>query len=350
MSRSRLWRVGVAILIASALCACGGAAPEATTTVEVNAVPTDGATLTIAPTATPTAQPTLTPVADTPTPPPTSAPTVVPIATRLEPLPVAAEMGLAFAEDIAGESWLLDEYRPDTPGPWPLVVFLHGSGQSRVVYEALGRAVAQEGFAVSVIDYLGVLPLGAAIGRAKGYRAMAETAQCAVRFARERAAARGEEPAQVILSGFSLGAGVGAQAALAGDAFDALWTAFEATGGAARQVDCVADTATSAAVDSFVGVGGPYGEFIGFGPGVELLEDRDPDFLSLIQGLPGRNPDVRLRLIHGDADSVVSPEASASLSTLAQNAGHDAALIIFSGGHVVPQDELIAALLGLAGK
>jgi hypothetical protein len=136
--------------------------------------PTDTPPTDVPPTATPI--PVATEVHPSPTPYP----------TRAEPLVVETTTDLVFAIGPQEEEWHLDEYAPETPGPWPLVVFLPGSGESKILYKALGEALAGQGFIVSVIDYPKMLPIGAIIGRATGYRAMNDTADCALRFARER--------------------------------------------------------------------------------------------------------------------------------------------------------------------
>jgi acetyl esterase/lipase len=344
-----------------ALASCGGmdpspaVEPPATADVATSAVLTES--IPVPPTPSPEPEkgltavpPTEIPPTPTPSPEPTATvPTPSPVPTRTEPLAVVSSTDLIFGLGPEGEEWQLDEYAPVEPGPWPLVVFLPGSGESKIRYKALGEALAGQGFIVSVIDYPKMLPIGAIIGRATGYRAMADTADCALRFTRERAALAGYDDLPSILAGFSLGAGVGAQVALAGDELEDRWANYELIGGAPRQVECIAGGESQAA-DAFIGIGGPYGEFLGIGPGIDFLEERDPEFLEMIQTLMESNADLKVRLLHGNDDRVVSPEQSGGFKTALRERGLDVFLTSFDGGHVVPRDPVIQAFVNLAGE
>jgi acetyl esterase/lipase len=55
-----------------------------------------------------------------------------------------------------GEKLLMDIYRPDTPGPHPAVVLVHGGGWlggSKAGHQHLGTLLARNGYVACAINY-----------------------------------------------------------------------------------------------------------------------------------------------------------------------------------------------------
>jgi hypothetical protein len=92
-------------------------------------------------------------------------------------------------------------------------------------------------------------------------RATADSAACAIRFARERAADLGSTDPVVVLVGFSGGGGVAAIAALNGASLEARWDEYASAGGPPSEVKCEV-TAGSTHVDGLVGMTGLYDIFV----------------------------------------------------------------------------------------
>ncbi len=102
-------------------------------------------------------------------------------------------------------------YRPRTPGPWPAVVVVHGSGaETRAGYAFYARELARAGIAGLVYDKRGT---GQSTGRLYGgtYTDYAADARAAVRFLKQR---RDIRPTRIGLLGFSEGEWVAPLAAV----------------------------------------------------------------------------------------------------------------------------------------
>jgi acetyl esterase/lipase len=179
---------------------------------------------------------------------------------------------------------MLDVHAPSEPGPWPVVVVVHGLFKNRSSLEPLSEAIASQGAVVYNIDV--------GYGVPDNTSALERTA-CAVRFARDTATDCGSDPSWVSLVGHSSGAHHGAAIALAGDDFAA---------------DC-AVTDASAFVDALVGYEGVYDwatkvyddSFAYLG-----LKDEDPELWQAVNRYAqiGRNPELQVRLLHGNVPDV----------------------------------------------
>jgi acetyl esterase/lipase len=260
---------------------------------------------------------------------------------------VDAVYAMALQPDAAPSQWKLDVYAPSEPGPWPVVVFAHGLGSRKANYAIFSRDIAEQGAVVFTIDWPTRYPTYTVKDDGRGLREVLETLACAVRFARAKAPDFGGDPGRVILSGYSLG-GIGAQTALVGDDVDRLWEEFAADrGGPPAQIDC-AVSGVSAGVDAFVGISGLYVGHHEGKYGREWLQAEDPllweTFFSSLEG----NPDLKIRLIHGEEDDDVPFEESAGFAAVLEEAGYDVELIPFSGGHTVPFELTAQTVIDLA--
>jgi dienelactone hydrolase len=108
-----------------------------------------------------------------------------------------------------------DIYYPSSPGPWPVIVTIHGRPRTPQDMEELAETLAAKGAVVFNIDYRGVRPVS------KGFPEAISDVACAIRYARQNARHYGGDRDHVILVGHSMGGYVGAMVALAGDTFPA---------------------------------------------------------------------------------------------------------------------------------
>jgi acetyl esterase/lipase len=267
---------------------------------------------------------------------PTSTP--LPPTRSATPLPVAVTQDVVYMIPLqpAVVQQRLDVYAPGEPGAWPVVVFAHGLGEDKEDRAELSRAIAGQGAVVFTLDWPAVSP-----SQPVQFREMDEALACGVRFARARASDYGGDPGRVILAGFSVGGGVGSRVALIGDELDRLWEEYAADrGGPPPQVGCVSSGA-SARVDAFVGIGGAYGL-----PG--RSRDIAPE-LGEVLSRRAENSDLKIRLIHGERDTMVPFEGAVAFDAALTAAGYDTELIPFEGGHIVPTQLTTEVVMEVSG-
>jgi hypothetical protein len=183
-------------------------------------------------------------------------------------------------------------------------------------------------------------------------RSMAETVACAVRFA--RGSEYGSETAPLVLTGFSRHGATASHVALANESFDQLWEEYaDSMGGPPSQYDCtVAEASTR--VDGLVGVAGPYDNVVGYDGSSydspfarDFLQEHEPELWEMLWGTVGLHPELRVRLLHGDADGTIPLESSAVFEAVLAEAGYDVELVEFEGGHTVPPDLVIETVMEL---
>lgn len=160
-----------------------------------------------------------------------------PIAVQTTPTPPA----VTRTKNVSyNSSQQLDVYVPSTPGPLPVVVLLHGSGDLKEFLSDFSVAIAQAGAVVFTPQWHSNAP-PASLNTPPDARGFEEVA-CAIRFARAKAAEYGGNPSRLIVVGHSIGGGAGALIALAGDEFKG---------------DCLVND-PSAYPDALVGLDGAY--------------------------------------------------------------------------------------------
>ena len=247
--------------------------------------------------------------------------------------------------------WRLDVYAPGEAGEWPAVLLLPGAGQRKGEYEALPRAIAEEGAIVFVADYPNMHPRVAIVSKGKGLREMAETVACALRCARARAPDFGSDSPTVAISGFAVGAGIGSHAALLGENVDSRWEEYaESRGGPRRQVECLISEG-STGVDVLVGVAGAYDSFMGLDGefGRDFIQEKDRELWEMLNGTIGGNPDLKVRLLHSETDDVIPIEISGAFEEILADEGYDVELIPFEGGHSSPLEETVQTIIDVLG-
>jgi len=207
----------------------------------------------------------------------------------------------------------LDVYAPAGSGRWPVVVVVHGIGQSRLDVATLAESIAGHGAVVfNISASFSVPPLD-------GINQIA----CALRFARARATDHGGETGTITLVGNSSGAAKGSIVAMDGEAYG----------------EACAEPDGSALPDAFVGYEGPYdyathlyGSFA-----VPELRETNPEVWEAVDPYShiGGNQELVVRLVHGrDADTAwydVPPEVSAEFSEALSAAGYDVAVTYVEG-------------------
>jgi len=145
---------------------------------------------------------------------------------------------LVTADETYAEGRTLEVRVPGSGGSGlPAVVLLHGCCGDRSDVVKLAEAVAADGAVVFTPDWGGT-------GRDGRFPTAYEDVGCAVRYARAHAAGHGEDPARVVLAGWSDGAMAAAAVAASGAILDA--------------GRCV-EQRGSAHVDALVGLAGYYG-------------------------------------------------------------------------------------------
>ena len=289
-------------------------------------------------------------------PPSTTTTTTAPTTTTTAVAAIQKDLVYGTWEDLA---LTLDMQAPVQPAGAPVVIHLPGKGgddtPTRMVED-----LAEEGAIVFVVQYPlvtmsswddpGEVILG---NHGAGARAMAEGVACAIRFAREQASELGSDDPVVVLSGFSFGGGIAAHVALFGAALDERWDEYAAEGGPPRQVDCEV-TEGSTHVDALVGMAGTYEVFVPLYDGTwgrAYQQESDQRLWEFLSSPSGTNPDLTIRLLHGDSDPGTtyqnSVEFAAALTEASYNAGE---VVAFEGGHTVPTDLATATIIELLGQ
>lgn len=205
---------------------------------------------------------------------------------------------------------LLDVHAPGGSDLSPVVVVIPGANSPRSDSVLLVNALVAEG---AVVFNVGVSIPGPT-ARATNHIA------CAMRFARTRAADYGGDPAKITMVAQSAGAALGIVVALAGND---------------DTEDCEV-TDGSPLPDAFVGYEGAYDWTTRFYSD-ELYVPLNPYGWDAIDPYAqiGENPDLVVRLIHGEDKSAQSwefdPSVSANFNQALLDAGYDTDLILLEG-------------------
>ena len=209
---------------------------------------------------------------------------------------------------------LLDVYAPSEPGPWPVVVVIP-SGLGRESLNSISKAIAAEGAVVYNSSVLFEKP----------FQTIEQTV-CAVRFAQSTAADIGGDPGSITLLGLNPGAAASAVAGLAGDDFEG---------------DCLKED-QSGLPNALVLIEGPYdyaNTFYSEDTDITYLENENPELWEAINPYAhiGRNPDLKIRLIHGQDEDIAwfqtLPQVSIDFHQALEEAGYDATLTFVEGAH-----------------
>lgn len=210
-----------------------------------------------------------------------------------------------------------------------MVVAIHGAWVPRYSLNTLVKAIAAQGAVVYNADVIHGTPhMTSAI----------ERIGCAVRFARHTAAGYGGDPNWIALVGHSAGGHGTAVIALAGDVF----------GG-----DCVV-TDASTLVDALVTYEGVfdlsthvYHSSMDF----TAIKNEDPELWQALNPYSqiGRNPELRVRLVHGDAPDLdwsdTPLDVAVGFHQALAEAGYDVELTVVEGAPHQPYADAIAVVV-----
>ncbi|MEE9228410.1 MAG: alpha/beta hydrolase, partial [Acidimicrobiia bacterium] len=204
----------------------------------------------------------------------------------------------------------LDVYMPIDGRTARTAVLVLIEAPFRLGFDRLVDALTAEGVAVVIVNWTGDPSLAAVEGVA-----------CAVRFVRVNADSYGVDPERIILIGHSGSASVAALIALGGDHFSDV--ACEAAG-------------VSALPNAYLGLAGSYD------PANHPADPRlpfltsDPDLYAALNPVSylGENPEIEIRLIHGDADEIIPVVSAVSFEKVLRDAGYSVNLTVLEGsGH-----------------
>ncbi|WP_062526240.1 alpha/beta hydrolase family protein [Demequina rhizosphaerae] len=221
---------------------------------------------------------------------------------------------------------------PTLDGSWPVVILAHGTSQHRSAVSDWATGIAAEG----ALTYNVAWPSGGGAAEAS-----AQNLACAVSVAVDDAEAHGGDTSRVVFVGHSLGAAIGAAAAL---------------GGGGHLDECAVPEGDDALPDAFVGYEGPYDHAT-----VDYTNDRAPldppgDAAADPYAQIGGNPDLVLRLLHGDAEDFswfdVPLSVSEDFAAALREAGYDAEVVVVEGGEHIeiwedsPPQQAVVAQVG----
>lgn len=150
-----------------------------------------------------------------------------------EPLTFSIDRDVPYTSELS-----VDIYYPDAEGPWPVAVVLHGGEEHKANISGFGLAAAQRGIVTFVPDWHA---FWAEIQEDR--LAAVEDVDCAIRFARERAAEYGGDAERVVMAGWSAGANFAAIAVLRDDSVVG---------------DCLVDSEVGNRTHGLVGLDGVY--------------------------------------------------------------------------------------------
>ncbi|UCD40869.1 MAG: alpha/beta hydrolase [Chloroflexota bacterium] len=244
----------------------------------------------------------------------------VPLQTEIFPEPTHTDLSavshqIEVIRDIPYTSQgKLDVYQPDGPGPWPVVVALHGGGQSKELFNVFSKRIAELGAVVFTPTWHSSEPQGDPLTK-DIITAGNQDAACALRFARQRAKDFDGDPSRLVVVGYSGGGTAGAVIALAGDEFEG---------------DCLV-SGHSSIPDAFIGIDGAY-DLVNCCVPDDLYKKGSPEDWALIVPFTYLdrqfvNPTVKFSLIVGGTPELV--EMAETFNDRLQEVGIESTLTQF---------------------
>lgn len=254
-------------------------------------------------------------------------------------------------KSINGAPLRLDVYEPDTPGPHPLVVWIHGGawmGGTKALAPGRIQGLLDANVAIASIEYR--LTTQAATFGDVTFPAQIDDVQDAILWLRANAASFGLDPARIGTWGTSAGGHLAALAGTLGDANDPRGdTSVQAVGDGYGPTDFFeldADAVNFGCTQYLVhdSPSSPESRLVGFdGPG---------EGIGVLAGLPGlpehqlvldANPitfldpaDPPLFVVHGEGDCTISVGQSRRLVDACEAMGVGVTFVTHPGGHTLP--------------
>ncbi len=274
-----------------------------------------------------------------PSPVPGSLAAPTPAAPTLVPRPGATLAEVRYADTDGVQR--LDLHLPARPGPWPVVVFVHGGSwalgdkemPAGTGYGALREALLAQGWAVASVQYR--------FSARATFPAQLHDVKAAVRFLRAHAVDLDLDAERVALAGDSAGAHLAQLAALTAD--DPAW---EGTVGVTGPSSAVRGVVSFYGVSDLANVGADLtaagcplpaaGTAV-----VAALLGADPTrgagLAAAVAASPVTHAGARrvpMLLIHGTEDCVVPPAQSRRLASALSAAGTPVELALVTAGHI----------------
>jgi len=283
---------------------------------------------------------------------------IPPTATKLPPTPRATETAVpaevetvkdvAYVTAVAAdaEDQLMDVfYLPGAEAGKPVVIYAHGSGQSKGSGNIFGRLLARGGYVVLVLNWHDDF---VSSRETADLREAMENSLCALRAAAEQGALYGADPQQVIWTGFSAGAWIGSLISFGEGDLEGMMDAYAAEhDGPAQRVNCTADS-PPAQIAAFIPSSGAYPGDYWLGNGV------NPEWTDLLAMLRdysalGHNPDMKVRIIHGAQDFSYDTRFrdAETFAAALHDAGYDTEILPQKGSHESFQQTIIEAVFGV---
>jgi hypothetical protein len=263
-----------------------------------------------------------------PTPAP-DAPTSTPASPFVQPTPsyaVQMTTDIEYLTLLAPDAPVqkVDVYSPAEPGPWPVVVVLHGWYQNKEnpIYASFAEDLAGRGVVVFVPQrrYESATLYEYVQDNGRDIREVQGSWACGISFAREQAADFRGDPGRVTV--FGDGAS-GLETAFFGADLQQLWEEFAALrGGPPPQTECLGNGG-SASVDVYIAWGGDLHYY-------ERLSESDPELWELTSpfAIIGRNPSLRVHIIQGGLGNPSYIERAEEYHEDLVKAGYDTTLTL----------------------
>lgn len=209
---------------------------------------------------------------------------------------------------------LLDVYTPDTPGDYPVIIYVHGGGWNsgnKELYALVAQKLVPRGMVVVVPKY--------ALYPDATYPQMVSDVAAVVAWSSQHIAEYGGNPQRIVVGGQSAGAHLSAMAVLDAQVF--------ATAGVDPAVVC-----------GYYGISGVYDISAQFA--YEQSFGRTAPVMTAVMGGPtafaATSPMHAIRsglppmlLVHGDADETVPVQMTIDFATALREAGVDVTQIIY---------------------
>lgn len=224
----------------------------------------------------------------------------------------------------------MDIVRPSDPGPWPVFVLLPGgpSSPGRLDYLLpIATAIANRGAVVMVADWR------QAAAFAGGYPTSFQDAACAVGVARAVARRYGGDPGDVTVVGHSLGGWAAAVISLTPAPISPAPGTCDPTAGSLRP-DALVDLDGATDEPDTMEDGAAYvAAFFGGTRAQRPAAYAAADALDILAAHPAVDDPIPILLVHGQADTTVSPSVSKGLHAALLAAGYTNQLLLIPGGH-----------------
>lgn len=284
---------------------------------------------------------TATPIPPSPTPEPSSSPSPTPPEyTIIEDVPYASAVGPEARDQ------LLDIYLPGEPAGYPPVIWAHGNNLDKSSGATLARILARNGFIVLSINWRDQFDDR---DWAQFLREALENANCALQFAAAQAEQHGGDPERVIWSGFSAGGWLGSLISFSAGDLAAAWDEYAAVfDGPPQQVNCVEESPPPQVSDLVVS-STPFEADFWFGADENASEDPEISALRTLIAI-GNNPELRVRIIHGNADRPEIVEGAELFTTALEEAGYDVARFPQAGPHSPYLEQVLEQIQALVDE